>query len=191
MEEEKMTREELRELGLTEDQVNSVMGIHGKDVKGFNDQLAARENELSKAKEDLINAKSNIQNLEKEKEQISKDTKIEGLTAEEWKEKYSQAEKDKVNIINQHLLDQELSGLNAHDLEVLKKELDMDKISFNEGKVEGLEDQVTALKESKGFLFKANKTQMQDDRFDPFLPNNSAGDPKSELAQDVLNVFND
>lgn len=186
-----MTREELRELGLTEDQVNSVMGIHGKDVKGFNDQLAARENELSKAKEDLTNAQTNIQNLEKEKEQISKDTKTEGLTAGEWKEKYSQAEKDKANIINQHLLDQELSGLNAHDLEVLKKELDMDKISFNEGKVDGLEEQVTALKESKGFLFKANETQTQDDRFDPFLPNNSAGDPKSELAQDVLNVFND
>ena len=48
-----MKREQLKELGLTDEQVNSVMGLHGQTVTELNKTLATAEQERDQFKEQL------------------------------------------------------------------------------------------------------------------------------------------
>lgn len=48
-----MTREQLKALGLTEEQIDSIMGMHGKATQGLQAQLATQNAILIKAQADL------------------------------------------------------------------------------------------------------------------------------------------
>ena len=52
-----------------------------------------------------------------------------------------------------YALDSALKDNKCKNAKALKALLDLDNIKFNEGKLEGLEGQLTALKESDGYLF--------------------------------------
>lgn len=61
-------------------------------------------------------------------------------------------------VKHSNMLDIALLGVNTHDATLLKSLLDLKKLKFGD-KVEGLDEQITALRESKPYLFKADENK--------------------------------
>ena len=61
------------------------------------------------------------------------------------------------------MLDGELAKVNTHDVALLKSLLDLKKLKFGEGVVEGLDDQIKSIKETKPYLFKPEETKVDTD----------------------------
>ena len=58
-----MKREQLRDLGLTDEQLGSVMALHGQTVNGLNTSLATAEQERDQFKEQLNTNQTELDGL--------------------------------------------------------------------------------------------------------------------------------
>lgn len=149
-----MKRKFLEDMGLTKEQVDSIMAENDTDVvaaKGENDgikqQLESMELQIKdrdKQLETLKKASGDSEALQKQIEELQAENK----TA---KEKYASDMKElklaaavKLAVAN-----------TAHDADLVAGLVDRSKLILSDdGKVSGLDEQVKALKESKAFLFK-------------------------------------
>ena len=129
-----MKRKFLEDLGLESDAIEKIMAEAGKEITA----LKARADDLTEqinVKETTIAEKNNkIAELEKvDVEAIKKQAKEEG---------YAEGSKA-------------LQNYKAKDTSILNKMLDMEKVKFDDNFeiVEGLEEQITSLKESHDYLF--------------------------------------
>ncbi|WP_353486151.1 phage scaffolding protein [Apilactobacillus xinyiensis] len=157
-----MRREDLKDLGLESSVIDSVMKLHGKSINKFKesyadyDEIKAQNEELTaqvdKHNKDLKNLrgqlkdnddlKGKIQDLEQQNKQIQADSK----------NKIAQIKLD-------HAIDNGLSNAKARDAKPVKALFDMDKIKFNDkGELDGLDDQLKAVKESHPYLFDEGST---------------------------------
>jgi len=139
-----MNRKFLEQLGLTEEQVEAVMSEHGKstqdlqakvsaaedNAKGLQDQLRERDKDMKQLKQD---AEGKYKTQQKEHEQQLKTMQLD------------------------HAIEMQLSG-KVHDAGIVSSLLDKSKLGLGDnGAVTGLDEQLTALKESKSFLFAPEK----------------------------------
>lgn len=110
-----------------------------------------RFDEVSQMYRDSLAKNSELQKeIESSKQ---KDAKIAELE-KKIKDMESSYELEKANAKKASAIDKAI-GDTAIDAEVIKKLLDMDKISINDkGEVEGLEDQIKLLQKDRAFLFK-------------------------------------
>ena len=148
-----MKREVLKELGLSDEQIESVMAEYGKSTTSIKAQTSAAEEQITALNAQLAERDKDIKDLKK----ASGDN-------EELKQKYSDLESkyktDKANLEQQiadsklnHAVDMALNG-KVHDASIVRGLLDREKLSFNDkGELQGLDDQLNDLKESKAFLF--------------------------------------
>ncbi len=185
-----MKRENLRELGLDDEQIAEVMKAYNKSITSLNEKISDKDEELKTAKAEKSGLEKKVADMEEQAKKEPEEEKLDGLTAQEWKEKFESAEKEKSDLVNANKLDKELSGINAHDLNTVKKLLDMEKIKFAEDGVEGLKEQIEGLKESSPFLFK-QKDDKKTDGFKSFEPAKSDGDGPSEVDAMMDKIFND
>ncbi|MGX4583358.1 phage scaffolding protein [Paenibacillus chitinolyticus] len=151
-----MTKEEFLALGLTDEQATKAATASGEELKGFIPKV--RFDEVNTAKK---TAEEALQERDKQLESLNKTAgnneelkkQIETLQAENTaaKEKY-EAEAQQMKIAT--ALKISLAG-KVHDPDLVAGLLDKSKIELDDtGAVKGgLDDQVKALKESKGFLF--------------------------------------
>ena len=104
---------------------------HENDIKALNDQLKAAQDKATVA-----------DTLTDRVAQLTKDI----------------ADRDATIASNnkQYRIKDELRGLHAKNVDVIWPLLNLDKITENEGKLEGLEEQVKALQESDAYLFDTN-----------------------------------
>lgn len=142
-----MKRKFLEDLGLEPDVVEKVMIESGKDTTALKAKVDDLTEKLN-VKETSITEKNNkIAELEKvDVEAIKKQAKQEGIT---------EGSKEVENFKKQSALDKALSQYKAKDIGILSKMLDMGNVKYNDKFeiVEGLEEQVNALKESHDYLF--------------------------------------
>ena len=149
-----LTREALRQLGLTNEQIDSTMDMYSQAVNAHK-----------------TTAETAVSEREKLKEQVAALTaKVEegagaATTAEEIKAKLEDSEKKlaemtkelSVTKLRQKLMG-EMGAYNPHDPEFVLGLLDIAKIEEGaDGKLTGLTEQLDALKEGKSFLFAAQK----------------------------------
>lgn len=121
-----MKRETLVELGLTKEQVDSVMGEYGKSLNDVKERLTAAEGERDQFKNQFEDQQSELEKTFTDK---SKEFGIHHA------------------LKNAGTLDESLvNGL-----------LDREKITIDGNDINGLTEQLEALRESKGFLFEPNK----------------------------------
>lgn len=84
---------------------------------------------------------------------------VEGVQrkADEWKAKFEQAEKDAQARIDKlqfdHALEAALSGAKARNTKAVAALLDMDSLKLADGKLEGLDKQLEAIRADNGYLF--------------------------------------
>ena len=142
-----MKRKFLEDLGLETDSIEKIMAEAGKDVTS----LKARVDDLTEqlnVKETTISEKNNkIAELEK--------VDVEAIKTAEYERGKQEGSKEIEVFKKQNALDKALQGYKAKDANIISKMLDMEKVKFNDKYeiVEGLEEQITPLKESHDYLF--------------------------------------
>ena len=151
-----MKTEFLKNLGITEQSViDQIMAENGRDV--------------GKAKGDLETAKNRISDLEKEV--ASKDSEIATLNTkvgdtDALNQKISQLETEKTTLTNElntkvseiqksHAIETGVRDAKARNVKAVIAQLDMTKITFENGELTGLNEQLETLKsgEDTSFLF--------------------------------------
>ncbi len=146
-------REFLKELGLTDEQIDKIMAENGKDIEKAKGDLAAKETELESAKKQLKTANAEIESY--------KSMDVEGIkaAADDYKAKFEQAEKDakaKLEKLQfEHALENALVAAKAKNAKAVKALLDIEGLKFNNGEIIGLKEQLEKIQEENDYLFEA------------------------------------
>ena len=177
-----MNREYLESLGLEKDVIDKVMAAHGKAIGEYKDQAGKLE-QLSTENESL---KSQITERDKD----LKDLRKNAGDNEELTKKYSELE-GKYKADTQQLtkqlsetklhaaLDGALTAAKVRNPRALQGFLDMTKIKLtDDGKLDGLDDQLTAIRKDNAYLFEGDPKP----HYDPAGGGNPAGG-------DLLNII--
>lgn len=150
-----MKRTELEDLGLSSEQVDSVMKLHGKSMTKYADydELKAQNSALSEQ------VSKNDKDLKSLKKQI-KDNDPESLTntIKQLQDENKQTKADYESKLNGMKLDNAvntaLSDARVRNNKAAKAMLDMDAVQLDEnGNLTGLDDQLNGLKENSTWLF--------------------------------------
>ncbi len=152
-----MKREELTKLGLTDEQVDSVMKLHGQGVQGeqaLREQITTLETERDGFESQLADRDKDIKDLKKQ----SADSEDIQAKLSELQTKYDSETKDLSDKLNATKLDSAITSAlatsNARDPQDIKVFLKADDIKFgSDGLLVGLDEQLKTLQESKAYLF--------------------------------------
>lgn len=153
-----MKREFLKELGLSDEQIEKIMAEHGKTVNSMKDELE-KAKELEKQIEGL---KEQIKQRDEQLEELKK-IDAEGLQAKikELQEANERAEKEWQEKLQKQTFDfaleRALVAAKARNPKAVKALLDLENIKLDGEKLLGLEDQLKKLKESDSYLFEEEK----------------------------------
>lgn len=151
-----MKREFLKELGLTDEQIDKVMGEHGKSLNEYKDKaesVESLETQINDYKGQIKERDDQLKELgEKAKGNEDLTTQIDQL-----KEQNEATKTEYETQLNQqafdHKLENSLTGAKVKNTKAVKALLDLDTIKLDGETLKGLDDQVKALKESEPYLF--------------------------------------
>jgi len=155
-----MNREQLKELGLTDEQIESVMKAHGKSVnelKGQVDELESLKAQNEDLNKQLAERDEQLEELKKvDAEGLQ--AKIEELqTANETtKTEYEQKLQQQAF---EHRLENSLKDAGVRNVKAVKALLDTESIKLDGEALLGLDEQLKGLQESDPYLFAQNKEQ--------------------------------
>ena len=134
-----LTRKYCEELGLTAEQMDSVLAEHGKSIA---QAKSTASGEVESLKTEIESLKAANSDLMAEKEKIEK-----------------AAEKAKLDAA----IDTELMKAGAHNPRAVHPFLDYDGVSFDKGgKLKGLDTQLESLAESEPYLFKTAEPEKKE-----------------------------
>lgn len=148
-----MKREQLKELGLSDEQIGSIMALHGQTVNELNKGLATAEQERDQFKEQLDSNQSELDTLKKAAEGN------EDLTQQlaDLQTKFDEAKTNSENQLSEQQKDfaikLALKEAKALDEDIVLGQLDKNSIKIMDGKLQGFDEQVKGLQKSKAFLF--------------------------------------
>lgn len=157
-----MKTEELKEIGLNDEQIAAVFKLRGKEVEDYN-QL---KNNFETLKTENENYKSQVASANEQIEAF-KDMDIESIkaSAEEYKSKYEQAQikakEDMDNITLNNAIDLGLVNAGSRNLKAAKALLDIDSLKGSKNLNDDLKAQIEGLKESDSYLFKGQEEPKQ------------------------------
>lgn len=132
-----MKREFLEGMGLSKENIDSIMAENGKDINAVQSELNTANTTITTLKNTV--AKFDGVDIEKLKND-----------ATAWETKYN---KDISALKLNSALDNALIGAKARDVKAIKPFLNMDLIKLDGDKLLGFEEQLKSVKETKGFLF--------------------------------------
>ncbi|NVF11019.1 phage scaffolding protein [Anaerococcus sp. AGMB00486] len=157
-----MKTEELKEIGLNDEQIAAVFKLRGKEVEDYN-QL---KNNFETLKTENENFKNQVASANEQIEAF-KDMDIESIkaSAEEYKNKYEQAQikakEDMDNITLNNAIDLGLVNAGSRNLKAAKALLDIDSLKDSKNLNDDLKAQIDGLKESDSYLFKIEEEPKQ------------------------------
>lgn len=150
-----MTKEELKALGLNDEQIEKVVEDYGKNYVPKN-QFNKKNDALKQAEESLEAMQSDIETLKKanaDNAELSK--QIDELNAAQLKreaEYTAQIQKMELDgIVERTLLSSKVKNAKA-----VRALLDLEDAKVKDGTIKGLDDQLTKLKESDPYLFESD-----------------------------------
>lgn len=180
----KMNREELKKMGLSDEQIESVMKAHGKatnDLKDKADQVEGLESQIDDLSGQIAERDTQLETLS---EQV-KDNEELTKTIDTMKEDNEQTVKDMQDKLDQQAfnfsLEKSLTNAGVRNHKAVKALLDTDSIKKDGETLLGLDDQLKTVKESDPYLFKSEeKTDSTPQIVTPGNPDggdNQDGDP--------------
>lgn len=185
-----MNREQLKELGLTDEQIEAVMKEHGKsinDIKKEADKVDGLESQIS----DL---QGQIKDRDKQLEELGDKAKDnEGLTQEidRLKEENENATKELQEKLDQQAFDfqleRSLANAGARNPKAVKALLNTENIKLDGERLLGLDDQLKALQESDAYLFEQEQKPGTPTIVAPGNPNGGANTP-NPFAKETWNL---
>lgn len=151
-----MRREWLKELGIEADAIDRIMDENGRDVNKAKAEVETTktvkvdlETQLATANTTITELKaSNTSNQELQNKVTEYEQTIENMKADNQKKEFDLA------------LENELIKLNVHSTKAARAELDMDKITYEDGQFTGLKEQTDVWPQEKTFLIKTGTTQI-------------------------------
>lgn len=172
-----MNREELKSLGLTDEQIDKVMAAHGQVVNATKQELQTVTTDRDNLKQQLSDRDTQLTNLKKEvKDNEELTNRITQLEQDNKTTKTDYEEKLKQQAF-EHKLESTLSGAKVKNIKAVKALLDLDSIKLDGDKLLGLDDQLNSLKEKESYLF-----EQETDPGAPYIitggnPNGGTGNP--------------
>ncbi|MBS5306467.1 phage scaffolding protein [Clostridium sp.] len=163
-----MKRKFLEDLGLTKEQIDSVMDENGKDIEAEKEKATTTTAELEDVKKQLKEANYTITDLKKsnaDNEALQAKVKEYEDTIKRQKADYEAKVR---NLTLDSAIEKALSNAGAKHIDLLSTKIDREKLKIEtDGKVTGLDEQISAYKESYKDLF-TPKIEGRD-------PNNNGG----------------
>lgn len=149
-----MKRDELREMGLTDEQVTKVFGMHSAEVNDLHSQISTITGERDQYKDELNTNAQKLKDLQKD----AKDNEeLQGQLKDLRKEfdDSQKASQDKIASLKLNsAVDLAIAGSHARNGKAVRALIDMDKVKMgDDGTLTGLDDQLTGLKDSDSYLF--------------------------------------
>lgn len=145
----------LKAQNLTDEQINNIT-TKMKEEKIYTTSLENADERYTKLKsqkadldEQIKTANTTITELKKN----NKDNEALQKTIQDHEATIENLKKESAQKDFNYALDSALKDNKCKNAKALKALLDLENIKFNEGKLEGLEGQLNALKESDGYLF--------------------------------------
>ncbi|MDY4606396.1 phage scaffolding protein [Clostridium tertium] len=149
-----MKRKLLEDLGLTKEQIDSVMDENGKDIEAEKEKTTTTTAELEDVKKQLKEANSTITDLKKsnaDNEALQAKVKEYEDTIKTQKADYEAKVR---NLTLDSAIEKALSNAGAKHIDLLSTKIDREKLKIEtDGKVTGLDEQISAYKESYKDLF--------------------------------------
>ena len=149
-----MKREWLKELGLEAEAIDKIMDENGKDVNKAKGETQTLKTENADLKQQLATANTTITELK------ASNTSNEALQAKvtEYEQTIETMKADNQKKEFDLALENELIKLNVHSTKAARAELDMDKITYENGQFTGLKEQTDTWAQEKAFLIKTGAT---------------------------------
>lgn len=146
-----MKTEDLKNQGLTDDQISFVMSENGKDIEKFKAENETNKTELKSVKEQLKSANETIESY--------KNMNIEDIkkSADDYKAKFEQSENERKSEIEKlkltHAIDNALTKAGAKNLNAVKATLDLSNVKLDGDKLLGFDDLLKNSKEQDSYLY--------------------------------------
>ena len=136
-----MKKEQLANIGLTEDQISQVFALYGASVQKLKDDVASKESELESVRGQLTQRDKDLNDLKKK-----------GADVEDIQQKLA-------DLQAKYKQDTEALETKAgvRDAEIFEKILNKDEISVKDGKLIGLTEQIEAQRAKSPYLFNGEK----------------------------------
>ncbi len=155
-----LTREFLKDHGLSDEQVTSVMTEHGKTVSSLKNDVQSLTSERDSLKEQVTDRDKQLDNLKKSAgdseelqnqiKQLQDDNKA---ASKDYEAKLAKQAKE-------FKIQNALRDANAKNVTAVQALLKADDITVgNDGKLSGFDDQLEAIKKDNAFLFEDEKAQ--------------------------------
>ncbi|AUM96153.1 MULTISPECIES: phage scaffolding protein [Clostridium] len=173
-----MKRKFLEDLGLTKEQVDSVMAENGRDIEAEKEKISSTTTELEDIKIQLKEANSTITELKKnngDNETLQTKVKEYENTIKTQKADYEAKVR---NLTLDSAIEKALTGAKAKHSDLLSTKIDRDKLVITDDKVTGLEEQLKGLKENYKDLF--------EEKISGSTPANPEGDSKNNNTYEAL-----
>lgn len=171
-----MKREYLKSLELSEEIIDKIMDENGKDVEAVKNKYADYDNikvQLKEANKQIENFKN--MDIDKIKQ-----------AADDWKSKFDKSKQEHQRQLEELIKETAIKTAiadKAQDIDIVAKLFDTDKITVDEtGRVSGVDEQLTAMQESKKFLFKTNEVQVD------YTPRSGKTKSINPFAKDTFNL---
>lgn len=148
-----MKREELKGLGLTDEQIGSVMALHGVTVNELNSKVSTAEQQATQYQEQLEKNQNELNDFKanaKGNEDLTK--QLEDLQSR-FDEIKTSSEQQIADLKKSSAIDLALTQAGAKNIKAAKSLLDGESLELTDEGLKGLDDQLAALKESDGYLF--------------------------------------
>ncbi|MDW3030807.1 phage scaffolding protein, partial [Enterococcus faecium] len=148
-----MKREELKELGLSDEQIGSIMALHGVTVNELNSRVSTAEQQATQYQEQLEKNQNELNDFKanaKGNEDLTK--QLEDLQSR-FDEIKTSSEQQIADLKKSSAIDLALTQAGAKNIKAAKALLDSESLELTDEGLKGLDDQLAALKESDGYLF--------------------------------------
>lgn len=149
-----MKREWLKELGIEAEVIDKIMDENGKDVNKAKAEVETLKTAKTDLEAQLATANTTITELK------ASNTNNEALQAKvtEYEQTIETMKADNQKKEFDLALENELIKLNVHSTKAARAELDMDKITYENGQFTGLKEQTDTWAQEKAFLIKTGAT---------------------------------
>lgn len=185
-----MKREDLKEMGLNDDQIASVMTAYGKEVNPLKEQLDSLTSERDSLKQQVSDRDGQLDDLRKN---AGKNEELEDQIKQLQDDNKANAAKYQNELATKEKsfkIEGALRDAKAKNVKAVISLIDTDKVSVKkDGTLEGLTDQLDAVKKSDGYLFDTDKPKSRINIGGNFSNNDNTDTGKDSIASHIAARF--
>lgn len=148
-----MKREQLKELGLTDEQIGSIMALHGQTVNELNSQLTSAQQETTQYQEQLT---ANQTELDALKEAAKGNEDLTNQLSElqtKFDDVKANSETTIAALKKDFAIELALTKAGARNVKAARALLDANKLEVTEDGIKGLDEQLSTIKKDNDYLF--------------------------------------